>query len=141
MHQHARDWYHIGHLFRVQVRRLPTSFSNFNMTGFLTPRARIHIYYSLVKRAHDQKKPVIMLNIGPTRADELDRAEKYEWKSGDVLREACEAISCVKSFLFASHLENDFSMHSPYHISTSRGEQDVVGRRLLKSGTVKPLLA
>jgi len=71
--------------------------------------------YSLVKRAHELNKPIIILNIGPTRADELDGVEKFEWKSGDVLREVCKTI-----------LDSGI-------------ERDVMVRKLLGSGVVKTL--
>lgn len=50
----------------------------------------------LLKHALELKKPVLMLNVGPTRADTLDPpVEKIEIPSGDVLREVVRALVLV----------------------------------------------
>lgn len=47
----------------------------------------------MLKHALELKKPVLMLNVGPTRADTLDPPiEKIEIPSGDVLREVVRAL-------------------------------------------------
>jgi hypothetical protein len=45
--------------------------------------------FRLVKHALELNKPVLMLNLGPTRADGLEGVEKIEWASGSVLSQAC----------------------------------------------------
>ena len=51
---------------------------------------------SILKHAVELGKPVMMLNIGPTRADDMPGVEKIEWKSGDVLRDVCHGVLGTK---------------------------------------------
>ncbi|KDQ19698.1 hypothetical protein BOTBODRAFT_170749 [Botryobasidium botryosum FD-172 SS1] len=71
--------------------------------------------YSLVKRAHELNKPIMVLNVGPTRADELSGVEKFEWTSGEVLEEVCKTI-----------------------LGSDAGE-DIAIRKLLGSGVIKAI--
>ncbi|KDQ19692.1 hypothetical protein BOTBODRAFT_28251 [Botryobasidium botryosum FD-172 SS1] len=71
--------------------------------------------YSLVKRAHELNKPIMVLNVGPTRADELSGVEKFEWTSGEVLQEVCKTI-----------------------LGSDAGD-DIVIRKLLDSGVIKAI--
>jgi NAD-dependent SIR2 family protein deacetylase len=48
--------------------------------------------FRLVKRALELRKPVMLLNVGPTRADELPGVEKLEISSSLVLRDVVRAI-------------------------------------------------
>ncbi|OAX39619.1 DHS-like NAD/FAD-binding domain-containing protein [Rhizopogon vinicolor AM-OR11-026] len=48
--------------------------------------------FRLVKRALELRKPVLLLNVGPTRADELPGVEKLEISSSLVLRDAVRAL-------------------------------------------------
>ncbi|KAG2157681.1 DHS-like NAD/FAD-binding domain-containing protein [Suillus bovinus] len=48
--------------------------------------------FRLVKRALEMRKPVMLLNVGPTRADELPGVEKLEISSSLVLRDVVRAI-------------------------------------------------
>jgi len=41
--------------------------------------------FRIVKHAHELKKPVLILNTGPSRADELPGIEKVDGPSGSVL--------------------------------------------------------
>lgn len=41
------------------------------------------------------RKPVLMLNVGPTRADNLPGLEKIEIPSGKVMRDVVRAVLCV----------------------------------------------
>ena len=45
----------------------------------------------IVRHAVELKKDVLLLNIGPTRADALG-IEKLEYKSGDILGEAAHIV-------------------------------------------------
>lgn len=47
--------------------------------------------FSIVQHALDLKKDVLLLNVGPTRADSLG-VEKIEWESGDVLKDASTRV-------------------------------------------------
>lgn len=49
----------------------------------------------MVKHALELKKPVILLNVGPSRADALAGVEKIDMPSGSVMREAARAIMYV----------------------------------------------
>lgn len=42
--------------------------------------------FRLVKQAREQGKEVLMISLGPSRADPLPGVEKMERKAGDVLR-------------------------------------------------------
>ena len=48
--------------------------------------------FRLVKHALESKKPVFILNTGPTRADELSGIEKVDGLSGSVLPEAVRTL-------------------------------------------------
>ncbi|OJA20447.1 hypothetical protein AZE42_06075 [Rhizopogon vesiculosus] len=48
--------------------------------------------FRLVKRALELRKPVLLLNVGPTRADGLPGVEKLEISSSLVLRDAVRAL-------------------------------------------------
>lgn len=54
----------------------------------------------LLKHAVELNKPVLLLNIGPTRADDVPEVDKIEAKSGEVLRGAVRMLRsrCVISF-------------------------------------------
>ncbi|KAI0079358.1 DHS-like NAD/FAD-binding domain-containing protein [Panus rudis PR-1116 ss-1] len=70
--------------------------------------------YRLLKHALELRKPVLMLNVGPTRADGLPGLEKIEIPSGTILRDVVRAV-----------LGSDASY-------------DPVVRDMLSSGVVKP---
>lgn len=42
--------------------------------------------FRLVKQAREEGKPVLMISLGPSRADKLDGVDKMERKAGEVLR-------------------------------------------------------
>ena len=48
--------------------------------------------FRMVKHALQLKKPVFILNMGPTRADELPGIEKVDGLSGGVLQGAVRTI-------------------------------------------------
>jgi len=48
--------------------------------------------FRIVKHAVEIGKPVLILNIGPTRADGIEHIVKIEMKSGDILRDVCSVI-------------------------------------------------
>lgn len=58
----------------------------------LTRRAR---YDSLVKHAVEKRKPVLLLNIGPTRADQLLGIETIDIPAGSVIRDVVKKVLCV----------------------------------------------
>ena len=47
--------------------------------------------HRLVRHALELKKPVLLLNVGPTRADGVPGVEKIEMSSRDVMRDAVRA--------------------------------------------------
>lgn len=51
--------------------------------------------YRLVKRALEQHKPVMLLNVGPTRADDISEVEKVEIPTGTILRQVVAAVLYV----------------------------------------------
>lgn len=48
--------------------------------------------FRLLKHALELRKPVLMLNVGPTRADGLPGIEKIELASGGVLRDVVRTV-------------------------------------------------
>lgn len=54
--------------------------------------------HRIVRHALELEKPVLLLNIGPTRADGL-KVEKIEWKSSEVLGEAVTLVLYVNIVL------------------------------------------
>ncbi len=52
---------------------------------------------SLLKHALELSKPVLMLNVGPTRADTIPGLEKIEVQSGFVLRDVVKRLAFVTS--------------------------------------------
>ncbi|GJE98072.1 NAD-dependent protein deacylase [Phanerochaete sordida] len=70
--------------------------------------------FRLLKHALELKKPVLLLNVGPTRADPLPGVEKIELPSGAVLRDVVRTVL------------------------GSRAVQDTVVERMLQSGVVRP---
>jgi NAD-dependent deacetylase sirtuin 4 len=42
--------------------------------------------FRLVRQAREEGKPVLMISLGPSRADKLDGIEKMERKAGEVMR-------------------------------------------------------
>lgn len=49
----------------------------------------------LVKHAVEQRKPVMLLNVGPTRADQLLGIETIEIPAGAVIRDVVKAVLYV----------------------------------------------
>ncbi|KAG9019028.1 hypothetical protein FRB90_007200 [Tulasnella sp. 427] len=49
--------------------------------------------FRLVKHALEQKKPVLLLNLGPARTDNLSEVEKIELPSREVLLETCRLLA------------------------------------------------
>ena len=52
----------------------------------------ILIWSRLVKQALEKRKPVMLLNIGPSRADMLTGIETIEIPAGSVMREVVKQI-------------------------------------------------
>jgi len=48
--------------------------------------------YRLIKHALKLKKPVLLLNMGPTRADDLPGVEKIEISTSHVMRDTVRAV-------------------------------------------------
>ncbi|KAF9477605.1 DHS-like NAD/FAD-binding domain-containing protein [Pholiota conissans] len=70
--------------------------------------------FRLLKHAVEQKKPVMLLNVGPTRADGMPSVEKIDIPSGAVMSDAVKAIA------------------------GSRTDEDPVIVEMLTSGVVNP---
>ena len=47
--------------------------------------------FRLLRHAVELKKPVLMLNVGPTRADTIPELEKIEIPSGSIIRDVVRA--------------------------------------------------
>jgi hypothetical protein len=60
-----------------------------------------------VKHALDLRKPVLLLNVGPTRADGLPGVEKIELKSSEVLRDVVRLLTSVPyTIVLATRVSN-----------------------------------
>jgi len=70
--------------------------------------------FRLLKHALELSKPVLMLNVGPTRADTIPGLEKIEVQSGFVLRDVVKRLAGFRAI------------------------EDPILRRFLSSGVVKP---
>lgn len=73
----------------------------------MTDGSSTDILIRLVKHAVELKKPVMLLNIGPTRADGLSGLVKLDVRSGAILRDVVKAvtygfssISCYRTLIF-----------------------------------------
>jgi NAD+-dependent protein deacetylase sirtuin 4 len=62
------------------------------MVSSLTARSR------LLKHAVESHKPVLLLNVGPTRGDNVAGVEKIDISSGLVMREVARAVMSVIFF-------------------------------------------
>jgi NAD+-dependent protein deacetylase sirtuin 4 len=51
--------------------------------------------FRLVRHAIEQSKPVLLLNVGPTRADDLPGVDKLEIPAGSIIRDVVRAVLCV----------------------------------------------
>ena len=80
MRQTLPCWNDSSDIFRVQVSTQPCRREDI-----------IHLP-RLLKRALELNKPVLLLNVGPTRADPLPGFEKIELASGLVMRNAVRAV-------------------------------------------------
>lgn len=53
--------------------------------------------FRLLRHALELKKPVLLLNVGPTRADVLEDVEKIELPSGSIMRDVVRAVLGAKA--------------------------------------------
>ena len=77
------------------------------MKYVMTDGLSTEILIRLVKHAVELKKPVMLLNIGPTRADGLSGLVKLDVRSGAILRDVVRAvtyefssISCYRTLIY-----------------------------------------
>ena len=93
----------------------------------------------LLKHAIASSKPVLMVNIGPTRADvpgsvpRQHLVEKIELPVGDVVRSAVMEVLYVSSNIFVSVRTHEVTC------SGTRINSEPALRRLLESGSITPL--
>ena len=52
----------------------------------------VTLWTRLLRHALELRKPVLLLNLGPTRADGLQGVEKIEVSSGAVMRDVVKAV-------------------------------------------------
>jgi NAD-dependent SIR2 family protein deacetylase len=70
--------------------------------------------FRLLKHALELRKPVLYLNVGPTRADGMPGVEKLEIPTGEVMRDVA------------------------YRVLGTRASDDFVLRDMLRSGVANP---
>lgn len=88
----------------------------------------------LLKYALDLKKPVMLLNVGPSRADGIPGVEKVDLASGTVLREVARAVMCRSS----SSTRHKSANLGTILISGTRAKDDPIVVEMLRSGIIKP---
>jgi NAD+-dependent protein deacetylase sirtuin 4 len=73
------------------------TFSAFRFVQLYSNRTRTCIdwFTSLLKHAIALRKPVLMINLGPSRADGIDEVEKLEVASGSIMTDAVRNLLCV----------------------------------------------
>lgn len=54
--------------------------------------------FRLLRHALDNQKPVLLLNVGPTRADTVPGVQKVDFPSGSVLCQVARLVLCVNRF-------------------------------------------
>lgn len=67
----------------------------------------------LLKHALELKKPVMLLNVGPTRADGIPGVEKIDIASGIVMREVARAIMYGVFYSLIHAPLNSFTLEAP----------------------------
>jgi len=92
------------------------------------------ILIRLVKHAIELKKPVVLLNIGPTRADGLPGLVKLDVRSGTILRDVTRAVMYRFQTYIVSSEAHLFS--STY--SGTRAQDDPLVAKMLLSGIENP---
>lgn len=53
----------------------------------------------LLKHALELEKPVMLLNLGPSRADDCPAVEKIDMPSGPIMSEVARIIMCVQIYV------------------------------------------
>jgi hypothetical protein len=106
--------YFVVHILSFSIRRSP---------NYENPR--------LLKRAVELGKPVLLLNVGPSRGDGVPEIERIDMASGLIIRDVVKAVLCVPSIsihVFGSSLA----------IRGTTASEDPVIAKMLQSGIVKP---
>jgi hypothetical protein len=84
----------------------------------------------LLKRAVELGKPVLLLNVGPSRGDGVPEIERIDMASGLIIRDVVKAVLCasISIHVFGSSLA----------IRGTAASEDPVIAKMLQSGIVKP---
>jgi hypothetical protein len=85
----------------------------------------------LVKHALELKKPVMLLNIGPTRVDGMQEIQKLNIASGIVLREVAKEIMFAS--LSPSQSGTESNHRFLYSISGEKAHEIILARMLQSS--------
>lgn len=121
-----RPAFHSRHDSR-NVLRVPVS-NILDRVASLVDRSR-----RLLKYAVELHKPVLLLNVGPSRADGHPGVEKIDIASGTIMRDVVKAVVYVSFYL-------PCLCANIYKISGARASEDPVVRELLQSGIMQPPL-
>ena len=49
----------------------------------------------MLKRAVELGKPVLLLNVGPSRADSIEMVERIDMASGRIIRDVVKTVLCA----------------------------------------------
>jgi len=99
---------------------------------------------SIVQHALAGRKPVLLLNLGPTRADALLEANtagisKVDISAGDVLDDVVKQLWCVWLVPAFSLCPMVVVNDSPSMYSGSQVETDPMVQHLLSAGVITPI--
>ena len=88
----------------------------------------------LFKYAIELKKPVMLLNVGPTRADGLPGLVKLDVRSGAILGDVARAVMYGLKIYIVSPVAYLFSST----FSGARAQDDLLIAKMLRSGVESP---
>lgn len=85
------------------------TYSAFRYVLYITPMGwqKPHKNFSLLKHAVELKKPVLLLNVGPSRADGLPGVEKIDMASGSIMTEVAKTVMYTLSSVFPAIIVAD----------------------------------
>jgi hypothetical protein len=105
MYQHKPEFIFFGESIPETIR--DRSFHDVDEADRLLVMGTTLATYSafrLVKRALDAHKPVLLVNIGPTRVDDLPGIQKVEIPTGKIIRQVARAVMYVLALFLSFNL-------------------------------------
>ncbi|KAJ7180762.1 DHS-like NAD/FAD-binding domain-containing protein [Mycena filopes] len=95
--------------------------------------------FRLLKSAVNLGKPVLLLNVGPSRGDTVEEVDRIDMASGLIIRDVVRAVLYIRSFAFLPSISPDpRNAHPPAFIRGTAATDDPTVVEMLRSGVVKP---